>query len=93
MELKTAVTFDTDKLMSMSAKEIATLMEYGQQIRQAPLATIYTVANLLAKIVIACPEEWGKPDDPETYVNLPWKTHFQNVIVDMVTAINEDPKN
>jgi hypothetical protein len=32
---------------------------------------LVTVANVLARVVRRCPPEWGKPDDPKTYLKLP----------------------
>lgn len=38
------------------------------------------IAAVLAKVVTACPAEWGAADDPDTYLNLPYFGEFQDVI-------------
>jgi hypothetical protein len=37
------------------------------------------VAGIYARIVTKCPAAWGKPDDPETYLNLPFDYEFTEI--------------
>jgi hypothetical protein len=38
------------------------------------------VSKVLAKIVKTCPAEWGKPDDPETYLALPMFDEYKRLL-------------
>ncbi len=53
-------------------------------------------AETLAKFCTACPPEWGKYDDPETFGKLPWRgedgtfNHARSAFMD---AFNDPAKN
>lgn len=38
------------------------------------------VSGVLAKIVKECPAEWGAPDDPQTYMNLPMFDEYKRLL-------------
>jgi hypothetical protein len=46
-------------------------------------------AAIYAEIIIECPPSWGAPNDPETYINRPYYTEFQ----DLAGIMGEAGKN
>lgn len=45
-----------------------------------------TLAEIFAQTITACPAEWGNPNAPETYLNLPFFDVFRAVISQFVKA-------
>ena len=57
-------------LRKLTARDVSTL------IKASAANDVDGVAAIYAKIVVSCPAEWGKPNDPETYLNLPFDYEF-----------------
>lgn len=51
------------------------------------------IADLLATFVVRCPEEWGPPDVPNTYLDLPYYTVFVPCQDRLTTAGAEELEN
>ena len=65
------VTFDFSKI---KAREFNAIVELADK----PISRIVDeAAEFLARVVTACPAEWGSPSDPETYRDLDVKTYVQ----------------
>lgn len=47
---------------------------------------IETIAGFFAKMVSACPPEWGAPDSIDTYLDLPYFLDFADIVTAMVEA-------
>lgn len=43
------------------------------------------ISEVLARVVVECPGEWGAHDDPQTYLNLPYFGEFQQLIQQMTS--------
>jgi hypothetical protein len=41
---------------------------------------VEAAAAALAKVITECPPEWGAPNDPETYLNLPFFGEFGELV-------------
>jgi hypothetical protein len=65
------LTFDMTRV---TAGEIAALQ------KALRIADTETAANIYAKTITQCPSEWGTPDDPQTYLNLPYFGEFQDIV-------------
>lgn len=51
------------------------------------------MSAFFAATVIECPSSWGKPDDPNTYMERPFFTEFKSIIEQFVEATQADSKN
>ncbi len=47
------------------------------------------IAKIYAEIIVACPPEWGAPNNPDSYIDL----DFYGVFRAIVTVLNEAGKN
>jgi hypothetical protein len=47
------------------------------------------LAEFFAKVVTKCPPDWGKPDEAETYANLPYFGEFKGVLEAFVAEANK----
>ena len=50
---------------------------------------IDTIAEIYSQVIIKCPPEWGKPNNPETYKELPFFGEFSEI----VAVMGEQSKN
>ena len=66
--------FDLDKVRAI---DVQRLSGGGNIVEQS---------EILARIVIKAPKEWGKASEPETYQNLPIKT-YRNLLNDIGIAV------
>ena len=46
------------------------------------------LAGFFAKVVTECPPKWGKADDAETYMNLPYFGEFKGVLSAFVDEVS-----
>lgn len=51
------------------------------------------IAEVLAFYAVSCPPEWGKPDDPMSYLKLDYRPDFIEVLNLAVAAIQAPIKN
>lgn len=47
-----------------------------------------TLAMIFAEVVTRCPADWGEPNDPDTYLKLPYFGAFKDVLQAMVAELN-----
>lgn len=85
------LTFDFDTLSAIEYAEfIDASREFGQNARRA----VKTISETLARAVTGgAPEAWGPASDPQTWMRLPFRTTFQDVLRQMNEAAAEDAKN
>jgi hypothetical protein len=70
----------TYHLKALTARQMADFMEASRK------NDIEAVAKTLAVAITDCPPEWGAPDDPETYMRLPYYGEFADLIEGLVDA-------
>lgn len=85
------LAFDFDVLSAIEYAEfIDASREFGQNARRA----VKTISETLAKCVTGgAPGEWGPVDDPATWMKLPFRTTFQEVIRQMNEVATGSAKN
>lgn len=64
----------TYNLSSLKARDVSILMNASQT------GDVEAMAAMLARVVTDCPPEWGKPDDPNTYLELDFYGAFMDLI-------------
>ena len=74
---KAKVTFD---LTRVTAGEVAALQ------KALVAADTVTAAGIYAKAAVDCPSEWGAPNDPQTYLNLPYYGEFDELLAIWIEA-------
>lgn len=51
------------------------------------------LSAVFAKVITECPLEWGKPDDPETYLNRPYGGEFLRLVKQFSEDLTSAAKN
>lgn len=74
-------------LMRMTAEDFHNLVVATR------VQDIKALAAVMAKVVTTCPPKWGQPDDPQTYLKLPYLGEFQDVLGGMTSAVEDYRKN
>lgn len=85
------LAFDFDVLSAIEYAEfIDASREFGQNARRA----VKTISETLAKCVTGgVPDVWGPADDPQTWMKLPFRTTFSDVLKQLNEAASADSKN
>lgn len=84
-----AFNFDT-----LSAIEYAEFIDASREFGQNARRAVKTISETLARAVTGgVPEAWGPADDPQTWMKLPFRTTFQDVLRQMNEAAAADSKN
>ena len=85
--------FNADAINSLSAIEVTQFIAAAKTINSDPVGYVQKVSAMLAKCAVSCPPEWGKPDDPMSYLKLDYRPDFIEVLNLAVAAIQAPIKN
>lgn len=70
----TDIVFDKGAIAQLTAAEMHEFFQANRKI------DMQKQAEIIARVVKDCPEEWGNPNVADTYVNLPFKKAFRPVV-------------